>query len=108
MRRLTTSNRNRYDIYAEVLMVLRFYDEAGISQIGRRANIPLDRARSVVQFMISRGLIVKFENQEKRPKYLYKSTTRGDKYLESYKDLSILVVETTEEELDLLDRELME
>ena len=96
-------NRTRYDIYAEVLNVLKFYDGAGVSVIGRRANLPLDRAKEVVHFMIARGLIVKLKNTEKRPVWIYKLTKRGFEYLELYKKLTLFVAEITPEELDLWD-----
>ena len=96
-------NRTRYDIYADVLSVLQFYSEAGISQIARRANLPLDRANRIVQFMQTRGLLVKLDNLEKRPKYIYQATSRGSTYLELYKQLSRLVVEITDDEADILD-----
>ena len=38
-------NRTRYDIYADILSVMDFYSEAGISQIARRANLPIDREK---------------------------------------------------------------
>ena len=70
-----SSNRNRYDIYSEVLQVLKFYDGAGISVIGRRANLPLDRAKEIVQFMITRGLVIKLKNEKKRPLWVFKATS---------------------------------
>ncbi len=95
---MTIINRTRYDIYADILEVLDFYTEAGISQIARRANIPLDRAKGLIHFMQARGLIVKYENKEKRPKFIYRSTNRGSEYFALYKQLYRLVVELSEEE----------
>jgi predicted transcriptional regulator len=94
-------NRSRYDIYADILSVLQFYGEAGISQIARRANLPIDRAKPLVQFMLSRGLIIKQENPKKRPSTTFHGTIRGYQYLEIYKQLSHMVVETTEDEVGL-------
>ena len=95
---MSVINRTRYDIYADILEVLDFYTEAGISQIARRANIPLDRAKGLIHFMQARGLIVKYENTEKRPKFIYRSTSKGSEYYALYKQLYHLVVELTEEE----------
>ena len=92
-------NRSRYDIYADILSVLEFYSEAGISQIARRANLPLDRAKKLIIFMESRGLLVKYDNPEKRPKFIYRATDKGVEYFALYKELARLVVETTEDEL---------
>ncbi len=93
-------NRTRYDIYADILSVMQFYSEAGISQIARRANLPIDRAKGLVQFMIARGLLIKFENPKQRPSIIYRATSRGSQYLELYKNLSHMVVEITEDEIE--------
>jgi predicted transcriptional regulator len=103
LRKMPVTNRTRYDIYAEIISALQYYGEAGISQIARRANLPIDRAKSIVQFMLARGLIVKFENPKKRPSIIYKSTTRGYQYVEMYKQLSRMVVEITEDEMEFAD-----
>lgn len=100
---MPAKNRTRYDIYADILLVLRFYDKAGISQIARRANLPVDRAKSIVEFMCYRGLVIKEKNTGEGPIWFYIATERGYKYLELYKELARLVAELTEEELDLLE-----
>ena len=97
---MPVSNRTRYDIYVDVISALQFYGEAGISQIARRANLPIDRAKGIIQFMLSRGLMVMYENPKKRPTIIYKSTSRGYQYLEMYKQLSRMVVEITEDEME--------
>ena len=97
---MPAGNRTRYDIYADVISVLQFYGEAGISQIARRANLPIDRAKGIIHFMLSRGLMIKYENPKKRPVVIYSCTTRGYQYLELYKQLSHMVVEITEDELE--------
>ena len=96
-------NRSRYDIYADILSVLDFYTEAGISQIARRANLPLDRAKKLIIFMQSRGLLVKYDNPEKRPKFIYRATGQGVEYLAIYKEMARMVVEITEDELVISD-----
>ena len=96
-------NRSRYDIYADILSVLDFYSEAGISQIARRANLPLDRAKKLIIFMQARGLLVKYDNPEKRPKFIYRATSKGTEYAALYKEMSRLVVELTEEETGYID-----
>ncbi|MHA1197877.1 MAG: winged helix-turn-helix domain-containing protein [Candidatus Heimdallarchaeaceae archaeon] len=93
-------NRSRYDIYADIISVLQFYNEAGISQIARRANLPIDRAKGLVEFMVSRGLILKQDNPKKRPNVLYLGTTRGYQYHELYKQLHHMVVELTDDEVE--------
>jgi len=97
---MPAGNRTRYDIYADVISVLQFYGEAGISQIARRANLPIDRAKGIIHFMLSRGLMIKYENPKKRPVVIYSCTTRSYQYLELYKQLSRMVVEITEDEME--------
>ncbi len=91
-------NRSRYDIYAEILMVLEFYGRAGISQIGRRANIPVDRVRTMLDLLIKRGLIVEIESDNKRLGVVYLATRRGGEFLALYKKMLRYVTEITEEE----------
>ncbi len=100
---MLTHNRTRYDIYADIMLVIRFYDKASISQIARRANLPIDRAKSIVEFMRYRGLLNKEENSDGRLVWLYYGTERGFKYLTLYKELSRLVAELTQDEIDILD-----
>ncbi|MBY9000169.1 MAG: hypothetical protein KGD64_04590 [Candidatus Heimdallarchaeota archaeon] len=96
-------NRARYDIYADILSTLEFYSEAGISQIARRANLPLDRAKKLIVFMQARGLLVRYDNFERRPKFVYRATSKGAEYFALYKELARLVVEITEDEFSLID-----
>lgn len=94
-------NRSRYDIYADIISVLQFYTEAGISQIARRANLPIDRAKGLVEFMVARGLVIKNEDSKKRPNVIYTGTNRGYQYYELYKQMHHMVVEFTDDELEL-------
>ena len=96
-------NRARYDIYADIISVLQFYGEAGISQIARRANLPIDRAKGLIEFMVLRGLIRKQENPKKRPNIVYLGTNRGYQYYELYKQLFHMVVEITDEEMEFIE-----
>ena len=96
-------NRTRYDIYADIMLVIKFYGNAGISQIARRANLPVDRAKSIVEFMCYRGLLIKEKNTGDGPLWIYSATERGFKYLALYKELSRLVAELTQEEIDLIN-----
>jgi DNA-binding PadR family transcriptional regulator len=51
--------------------------------------------------MLARGLIVKYENTEKRPKFIYRNTNKGSEYYALYKQLHHLVVELTEDEIGI-------
>lgn len=44
--------------------------------------------------------MIKYENPKKRPVVIYSCTTRGYQYLELYKQLSHMVVEITEDEME--------
>lgn len=86
-------------------MVLEFYGEAGVSQIGRRANIPVDRVRKMLNFLIKRGLVAQIESDDKRIDLAYVSTRREARFLETYKRMIKYVTEITNEEKEMWDLE---
>lgn len=51
------ARRTRYDIYLEVLDTIRRRGVSGITRISYGANLPVDRAKTVVEFLIERGLV---------------------------------------------------
>lgn len=88
-----------------MLMVLEFYREAGVSQIGRRANIPVDRVRKMLDFLIKRGLVAQIESDDKRIDSAYIATRRGGRFLEAYKRMIKYVTEITMEEKEMWNLE---
>jgi len=80
--------RNCYDIYADVLSFLTRVREARITRVARYSNLPVDRARKVLEEMAAAGLIA----AEPRGGYVaYRATARGYEYLQLYRRLRRLV-----------------
>lgn len=72
--------RTRYDIYRDVLETVRRKGACPITRISYGAGMPVDRAKKVVKFLVSRGLLRELNVGDKR---LYRITTRGGEFLEA-------------------------
>ena len=80
--------RTRYDTYADLIRVIAHRGFCSLSRAARSANLPVDRAKTTIQYLCNRGVLVeKEENQRKG----YKTTARGFTYLELYKQIRTLV-----------------
>ncbi len=80
--------RTRYDIYAEVIRVITIYGYAPLTRTARSTNMPVDRAKETIEYMVERGLL---EEEEEDGHTLYYVTVRGHQYLELYKRIAGLV-----------------
>jgi predicted transcriptional regulator len=49
--------RTRYDIYMDTLETIRHKGVTGITRISYGANLPVDRAKKIIDFLLHRGLI---------------------------------------------------
>ena len=49
--------RTRYDIYYDILETVRRKGATGITRISYGANLPVDRAKEAVEFLMSHGLL---------------------------------------------------
>ena len=54
---LTMARRTRYDIYLDVLETVRRRGGSGITRISYGANLPVDRARTAIEFLVEQGLV---------------------------------------------------
>ena len=70
--------RTRYDIYQDILETIRRRGATGITRISYGANLPVDRAKEAVQFLMERGLC---EQQEYGGNTRYTITARGGQFL---------------------------
>ena len=82
------SRRTRYDIYLDVLETLRRRGACPITRISYGAGIPVDRAKRIVKFLVSRDLL-KEENIEDRK--LYRITGRGGELLDALRIVIFLI-----------------
>ena len=70
--------RTRYDIYLDTLETIRRKGVSPITRISYGANLPVDRAKEVVQFLSSRGLVKEEEYGNTRG---FRITARGGEFL---------------------------
>lgn len=74
--------RTRYEIYLDVLDAVRRKGAITITRISYSAQLPVDRTKRIVNFLISKGLL-REENIGNRK--LYRLTERGGAFLEALK-----------------------
>jgi len=72
--------RCRIDIVADILRAIVEEGPLLISEIASRANLPLDRARPLVEDLVYNGLLV-YRSEERR----YEATDRAYEWLELYR-----------------------
>ena len=80
--------RTIYDIIADILEFVVAGGEARISYISRYANLPIDRANSLVEEMVRAGLLKLAEYENHR---IYKPSKNSYKYLAHYRELKKLL-----------------
>jgi predicted transcriptional regulator len=76
------ARRTRYDIYLDVLDTIRRRGVSGITRISYGANLPVDRARTAVEFLIERGLV---REEEYGGTKGYLLTARGGEFQQALK-----------------------
>jgi predicted transcriptional regulator len=86
--------RTRYDIYKDTLETIRRKGVSAITRISYGANLPVDRAKEVVGFLASRGLVKEEEYGNTRG---FRITARGGEFLQA---LQIVKMYIDENELE--------
>lgn len=74
--------RTRYDIYAMLIRVIIIHGYCPLTRAARSTNLPVDRAKETMEFLLDRGLV---EVEEEEGRRLFRVTVRGRQYLEMYK-----------------------
>ncbi len=74
--------RTRYDIYADVIEVVAKKGLCSLTRISYGANMPVDRAKNVLRFLVSHGFLREYKVGDSRK---YRVTKWGMEYLEIYK-----------------------
>jgi predicted transcriptional regulator len=74
--------RTRYDIYQDILETLRRRGATGITRISYGANLPVDRAKDAVEFLMRQQLL---DNDEYGGSIKYTITGRGGEFLNALK-----------------------
>jgi len=80
--------RTRYDIYAELLRVISIYGDCPLTRAARSTNMPVDRAKTAIDHLVSRGLLDEEVDGRHR---VYRVSVRGYQYLELYQRIAALV-----------------
>jgi len=74
--------RTRYDIYQDILETVRRRGATGITRISYGANLPVDRAKEAVEFLVGHGLL---EEDEYGGNTVFTITGRGGEFLNALK-----------------------
>ncbi|HUV34337.1 MAG: winged helix-turn-helix domain-containing protein [Candidatus Bathyarchaeota archaeon] len=74
--------RTRYDIYQDILETVRRRGATGITRISYGANLPVDRAKEAVEYLVHRKLL---EEDEYGGNTMYVITGRGGQFLNALK-----------------------
>lgn len=82
--------RTRYDIYMDTLETIRRKGISAITRISYGANLPVDRAKNVVNFLLRRGLLKEEEYGDTRG---YRITARGGEFLQALRTVKVYIDE---------------
>jgi predicted transcriptional regulator/KaiC/GvpD/RAD55 family RecA-like ATPase len=74
--------RTKYDIYADVIEVIAKKGLSSLTRVSYGANMPVDRAKKIVNFLISHGFIREITVNDHKQ---YRATKWGLEYLETIK-----------------------
>ena len=78
--------RTRYDIYMDTLETVRRTGLSGITRISYGANLPVDRAKAIIEFFIQRDLVREEEYGNIKG---YIITARGGEFLQALKTVKL-------------------
>jgi predicted transcriptional regulator len=74
--------RTKYDIYADVIEMVAKKDLCSLTRISYGANMPVDRAKKIVNFLVSHGFLNEIVATDRKR---YRATKWGLEYLETFK-----------------------
>lgn len=74
--------RTRYDIYADMIEVIARKGLCSLTRVSYGSNLPVDRAKKILQFLVSHGFAKELNVSDRRK---YRATKWGLEYLETYK-----------------------
>lgn len=74
--------RTKYDIYADIIEIIAKKDLCSLTRISYGANMPVDRTKKTVSFLVSHGFIVEIAIGDRKK---YRATKWGLEYLETFK-----------------------
>jgi len=74
--------RTKYDIYADILEVIAKKGVCSLTRISYGANMPVDRAKSILNYLVLHGFVKEVIAGNSRK---YRATKWGLEYLETFK-----------------------
>jgi len=74
--------RTRYDIYADIIEIIVREGICSLTRISYGANMPVDRAKKEVTFLVSHGFINEIVVDDSKK---YRATKWGLEFLETFK-----------------------
>jgi len=74
--------RTKYDIYADIIETIAKKNLCSLTRISYGANMPVDRAKKTVNFLVSHGFITEITVDDRKK---YRATKWGLEYLETFK-----------------------
>ena len=78
--------RNRYDIYLDTLDTIRRKGVSTITRISYGANLPVDRAKGIISFLMDRNLVKEEDYGGTRG---YRITSRGGEFLQALQTVAM-------------------
>jgi predicted transcriptional regulator len=80
--------RSKYEIFFEILNIIYYQSDLPLTRISRAANLPVDRAKPILQFLQARNLIF---DEEDDGLTVYRISPEGVEFIELFKRLARLV-----------------
>jgi len=74
--------RTKYDIYADVVEIIARKGVCSLTRISYGANMPVDRAKRILNFLVSHGFVREIIISDSKK---YRATKWGLEYLETFK-----------------------
>ena len=87
--------RTRYDIYMDTLETIRRIGVSGITRISYGANLPVDRAKNIVDFLVKRGLVKEEVYGQIKG---FRLTARGGEFLQALRTVKMYTEAELEDE----------
>jgi predicted transcriptional regulator len=82
--------RTRYDIYADILEVVMERGVMGVTRISYGANLPVDRAKEALEFLVQKGMLKEEEYGGSRG---YVITAKGGEYVQAHRTVKRFIDE---------------
>jgi len=74
--------RTKYDIYADVIEIIAKKDLCSLTRISYGANMPVDRTKKILNFLVSRGFVREITVDDSKK---YRATRWGLEFLDTFK-----------------------